>query len=277
MLDEIFLPPSKIRPLAYSIPLYIQIAEGLVGQIETGELAPGDQLPSERELSEKLGVNRMTLRRALRALEAQGLVVRKHGVGTFIAAPKIDRQMDAVFRFTTGMQRRGYTPGARIISLEQVVVDKALARELAVPVSARAYRILRLRSVNQEPVLLEDYSIPAQRFPGLEKHDLERRSIYEVMENEYGVTIFRARQSFEPVVASEFEAELLGVRVGAPLMLEKRISFDRDDRPVEYGKDRYRGDRFRFITEAAPFDLPVFTEGAAPPDGARIRKEYSPQ
>lgn len=240
--------------LAYSIPLYIQIAEGLIGQVESGELAPGDQLPAERELSEKLGVNRMTLRRALRVLEYQGLVVRRHGVGTFIAEPKIDRRMDSVFRFTRGMQSRGYTPGARLISMEQSFVDAALARELVVPISSPAYRILRLRTINREPVLLESYTIPAQRFPGLEQHDLEGRSIYEVMENEYGVTIARASQSFEPVVASPFEAELLAVRLGAPLMLEKRISFDADNRAVEYGKDRYRGDRFRFTTEATPFD-----------------------
>jgi GntR family transcriptional regulator len=246
---------SARRTLGYSIPLYIQIAEGLIGQIESGELAPGDQLPPERELSEKLRVNRMTLRRALRVLEARGLVVRKHGVGTYIAEPRIARQMDTVFRFTTGVQARGYTPGARLISLEQAVVDAALARELAVPISSLAYRIFRLRSVNQEPVLLEDYTIPARRFPGLDRHDLEKRSIYEVMENEYGIAIARARQSFEPVVASEFEAELLEVQVGAPLMLEKRITYDEHDRPVEHGKDRYRGDRFRFVTEAAPNDL----------------------
>ena len=247
---------NSARPLAYSIPLYIQITEGLIGQIETGELAPGEQLPPERELSEKLGVNRMTLRRALRVLETQGLIVRKHGVGTYIAAPKIDRPMEIVFRFTSGMQQRGYTPGARIISLEQTVVDAALARELAVGVSSLAYRILRLRSINQEPVLLENYTIPAGRFPGLDLHDLEKRSIYEVMENEYSVAIVRARQSFEPVVASAFEAELLEVELGAPLMLEKRTSYDQRGQPVEYGKDRYRGDRFRFVTEAsAPFDL----------------------
>ena len=242
-------------PLAYSIPLYIKIAEGLIGQVESGDLAPGDRLPSERELSELLGVNRMTLRRALRVLEAQGIVVRKHGVGTYISEPKIDRRMDTVFRFTRGMQSRGYTPGTRLISLDQSFVDAALARELAVPLSAPVYRILRLRTVNQEPVLLESYTIPVGRFPALERYDLEWRSIYEVMESEYGVSIARARQSFEPVVASTFEAELLGVRVGAPLMLEKRISFDAGDLPVEYGKDRYRGDRFRFVTEAAPMDL----------------------
>jgi GntR family transcriptional regulator len=239
----------------YSLPLYIQIAEGLLSQIESGELSPGDRLPPERDLSESLGVNRMTLRRALRVLETQGMVVRRHGVGTFVGEPKIDRQMDVVFRFTHGVQRRGLTPGAKIISLERVLVDGSLSRELAVPVSSPAYKILRLRLINQEPVMLESYIIPAGRYPGLESRDLENRSIYEVMESEYGVRIARARQSFEPVVASQFEAELLQVWVGAPLMLERRLSFDYEGCPVEYGRDRYRGDRFRFVTDAAPFEL----------------------
>jgi GntR family transcriptional regulator len=88
----------------------------------------------------------------------------------------------------------------------------------------------------------------------LDRFDLEARSIYEVMETEYGVAIARARQSFEPVLASDFEADLLCVPVGAPLMLETRLSLDGEGVPVEYGKDRYRGDRFRFVSEAAPFD-----------------------
>ena len=242
--------------LAYSVPRYVQIAEGFVSQIESGELAPGDRLSPERELSDRLGVNRMTLRRALRLLELQGLLVRKHGIGTFIAEPKIDRQMDIVFRFTRGMQKRGYTPGAKVISIDQISLGAALARELEVSADSSAYQILRLRSINLEPVLLESYTIPASRFLGLDNYDLENRSIYEVMENEYGVTIVSARQSFEPVIANKYEADLLGVPVGAPLMMEKRVTRDKDHCPVEYGKDRYRGDRFRFVTEAAaPFDL----------------------
>jgi GntR family transcriptional regulator len=241
--------------LAYSIPLYIQIAEGLISQIEARELVPGEQLPSERELSLKLNVNRMTLRRALRLLESQGFIIRKHGVGTFVAEPKIDRQMDEVYRFTLGIQQRGLTPGARVISLEVIMLEASLAAELAIPISAPAYRIIRLRSVNREPVLIESYTIPVARFPDLDSFDLEQRSIYEVMETEYGVSIARARQSFEPVAASVFESELLGVELRSPLMLERRVSYDRGNHPVEVGKDRYRGDRFRFVTETAPFDL----------------------
>ncbi|MCI0520091.1 MAG: GntR family transcriptional regulator, partial [Chloroflexi bacterium] len=202
-----------------------------------------------------LGVNRMTLRRALRALEGQGLLLRRHGVGTYVAQPKIVRPMDAVFRFATEMQSRGYTPGTRLVSVEHTALDAARGRELDAPPGSPAYRILRLRSINREPVLLESYTLLAARFPGLERHDLEGRSIYETFESEYGVKIVRARQSFEPVTASQFEAELLQVRAGAPLMLERRISYDDENRPVEYGKDRYRGDRFRFGAEAAPYQL----------------------
>ncbi len=239
----------------FSIPLYIQIAERLIAQIESGGLSPGEQLPPERALSEEIGVNRMTLRRALQVLESQGLIVRKHGVGTFIAEPKIDRQMQIVFRFTSGIQNRGLTPGTEIISIEQILAAPVLAKDLGLPASSPVYSILRLRSINREPVMLESYKIPVQRFPGLDRYDLEKRSIYEIMEIEFGVPITRARQSFEPVIATEFEANLLMINIGEALMLEKRLSYDGNNLPVEYGKDRYRGDRFRFVTEAAPFTL----------------------
>ncbi|UCD41241.1 MAG: GntR family transcriptional regulator [Chloroflexota bacterium] len=242
-------------PYAFSIPLYVQLAEGLIAKIESGELSPGEQLPPERELSASLGVNRMTLRRALHVLESQGMIIRKHGVGTFIAEPKIDRQMEVVFRFTSGMLNQGFTPGAEMISFEEINADQILAKDLAIPTSSRVYSILRLRSINREPVMIESYKIPVQRFLGLDRFDLESRSIYEIMEIEYGIPINRARQSFEPITATSFEAELLNINYGEALMLERRISYDDINQPVEYGKDRYRGDRFRFVTEAKPFPL----------------------
>jgi hypothetical protein len=124
--------------------------------------------------------------------------------------------------------------------------------DLSIPVSSVVYIIARLRTVNQAPALLERYTLPVRRFPGLERQDLQARSVFEVLASEYGVAIERAWQSLEPVLASAYEAEHLQVTVGAPLMLERRISFDAEGRPVEAGRDLYRGDRFRFITETAP-------------------------
>lgn len=244
-------PPRRLRT---SAPLYAQIAEGLLERIESGELAPGNRLPPERELSQMLGVNRMTLRRALRRLEAQGLLRRRQGDGTYVSEPRFERQAAKLFSFTDGMRRRGYTPGARVISLLQQPADASAASELGLEATAPVYAIHRLRLVNQEPVMLERYLIPVHRFPGLDRHDLVNRSMYEIMRTEYGVHISRARQSLEPVLAAAYEAGLLEIQVGAPLMLERRLSFDQHGRPVEHGQDVYRGDRFRFVTEMAPLE-----------------------
>lgn len=246
-------PP--VNRLISAIPLYIQIAESLKARIESGVLSDGDRLPPERALSEMLGVNRLTLRRALRLLAGDGLLIRRQGKGTYIARPKIERHAGSLVSFTRGMQRSGYTPGAKIISFSQTPVDVSLSKELQLPISAPVYLIQRLRTLNREPVLLERYTIPAEAFPDLQRFDLESRSVYEVFEREYGVAVRRARQSLEPVAATEYEARLLEVDPGAPLMLERRLSFDEKGKPVEHGKDLYRGDRFRFVTEIAPVEL----------------------
>lgn len=245
-------PADPVSRLLTSVPLYVQIAESLLQRIESGELAPGDRLPPERALSQMLGVNRMTLRQALKVLELQGLLERRQGRGTTVALPKFDRNAGRLFSFTRGMERQGLKPGARLLSLEQRPVDASMARDLSIPVSSVVYIITRLRTVNQAPALLERYTLPVRRFPGLERQELQARSVFEVLASEYGVAIERAWQSLEPVLASAYEAEHLQVTVGAPLMLERRVSFDAEGRPVEAGRDLYRGDRFRFITETAP-------------------------
>ena len=249
----VFEPP--VDRLIAGQPLYVQIAEALLARIETGELSAGARLPPERELSETLGVNRLTLRRALRELEGRGLLHRRPGIGTFVAEPKIERRAGWLVSFTRGMEQRGYTAGARLLSMDSRPVDAPQAAELGLPVSSMVYVILRLRTMNTEPVPLERYTLSKNRFAGLDRFDLESRSVLEVLETEYGAAIARARQSLEPVLASATEAEWLGVPSGAPLMLERRLSFDAHDRPVELGRDLYRGDRFRFVTDSAPREL----------------------
>jgi len=267
------LPPPASRLVA-AAPLYLQIAEGLLDRIESGELAPGDRLPPERALSEMLGVNRLTLRRALQTLETQGLLTRRQGKGTYVASPKIERQASQLVSFTHGMRRSGFTPGIRLIAAEERPVEAALAGELHLPTSAPVYDVLRIRTLNQEPMLLERYTFSVRRFPGLLRFDLQTRSLYEILETEYRVVIQRARQSLEPVVASEYEAGLLGIKPGAPLMLERRLSFDAQGAPVEHGRDLYRGDRFRFTTETAPWDPSLGATWAGPQ--ARAGKDGKP-
>ncbi|NJN18462.1 MAG: GntR family transcriptional regulator [Oscillochloris sp.] len=237
-----------------ALPVYMQIAEALLAQIEAGALPPGSRLPPERELSKQFGVNRLTLRQALDVLDKQGMLLRRQGDGTYVAQPRIERAAGRLFPFSFAMQRRGYLPSARIIVFERLNAEAAVARQLEIAVAAPVYFSRRLRLINHEPVMLETFYVPAERFPHLERHDLAQNSLYATMKESYGVQIDQARQSLEPVIASAYEAELLGIGAGAPLMLERRITYDTTGAAVEWSKDLYRGDRFRFITELAPLE-----------------------
>jgi len=237
-----------------AVPRYIQIADSLLQQIESGELALGDRLASERELSQTWEVSRMTLRAALQSLESQGFLERRQGAGTFVAQPKYERQAGKLVPFTEAMRNRGYKTGAKTIMYEQRLATASIAQKLQIVPAAPVYVIHRLRLINDEPVLLEKFTTPVAQFPNLQSYDLENRSFYEIAKTEYGVIASEAQQSLEPVLATEYEAELLGIEPGEPLMLERRLAFDQRKRPFEYGHDLYRGDRFRFITEIAPLD-----------------------
>ena len=255
MLFTALYPPQSLFFMKANdeknISRYIKIADSLLDQIESGELEPGTRLPSERKLSELFEVNRLTLRRALGRLEALGLIIRQHGKGNYVAEPKIERQTGRLISFTHGMERRGLAPGAKVITFEQRPVEAAIARRMEVPVMTPVYYGHRLRLINQEPVMLEEFWMPVYIFPDLEHQDLTNHTTYEIMNSEYGISMLKARRSFEPAIATEYEAKLLEIEVGFPLMLVRRLAFDQKGRYVEYGKDLYRGDRFRFVTEEA--------------------------
>jgi GntR family transcriptional regulator len=235
--------------------LYLQIAQSLIDWIQAEKLKPGDRLPAERDLTGRLGVNRATLRQALRILQDRGIIERRQGMGTFVATPKIERQAGKFVPFTKTMQREGYQTEARLITLEKNLADVSTAEDLRLPLGQLIYFIHRVRYLNHEPVLIERLFVPAGVFPDLERFNLAERSLYEVMETEYGILTHWARQSLEAVGATEYEAQLLGLHAGAPLMLERRVVFDREGVPVERAHDLFRGDRFRFITELATLEF----------------------
>ena len=238
-----------------TVPFYIQIAENMLERIATGDLSPDERLPSERELSKTLKVSRMTLRAALRVLDNKGLLIRRPGDGTYIAQPKFERQADKLVPFTKSMRHHGHQASARLIIFERRSADASIAKKLKIPVSTSIYYFQRLRLINQEPTLLETCTMPIDYVSNLETFDLEKRSIYEILESEYGIVPNYSEQELEAVSATDYEAELLGIGAGDPLMLERRLVFDKDDSPLEYGHDLYRGDRFRFVTEFAPLEI----------------------
>jgi GntR family transcriptional regulator len=247
------LPRKLLAKLDRSgAPAYAQIEDRVAEAVRVGDLKPGDRLPSERQLAERLQVSRMTLRQALDSLARRGLVTRAVGRrgGTFVAEPKIERDLSGVSGLTEELRRQGHRAGATVVSAETIRAGRTAAEALAVPMGARVYEVVRLRTSDGEPLALERSVFPAKRFPGLLDHPLEG-SLYEVLQSRFGERLTRAVERLEPVVADKHEASLLDVKPGAPLLVVERTAYGDDLTPVEWARDLFRGDRLRVVVETS--------------------------
>ena len=232
------------------IPRYYQIAEMLKEQIAAGELAEGARLPSEREMSEQLGVSRMTVRQALTYLQHDGLIEVHQGVGAFVASPKQTYDVFQLLGFSEEMAQRGDRVESVVLEQGKVQVSAHVAQQLALNRGELALKVMRLRKVNAEPVLLESSYVPAALCAGIEHCDFATSSLYTLLEQQYGIQLQRAEQTLECVAANEYEQALFGISAGTAMLLLEGVTYARHDLPVEYFKAIYRGDRCKFHLES---------------------------
>ena len=245
------------------IPLYYQLAELIRERVRAGDLAPGDQLPSERELAEQAGISRMTARQAVAYLVRDGTLTVRHGVGTFVAEPKLTYDALHLLGFTEETMRHGEAVGSRVLEQAIVAPPAPIAAALGLEDGEAAIRVVRLRSAGGAPLLLETSFLPAALCPGLEREDLERHSLYALLELRYGLRLRRARQTVEATLANDYESALFAIPAGAPMLLLEGVTSDEDDRPVERFKAVYRGDRLKLELESRR------EAGGGEPAGAR--------
>jgi GntR family transcriptional regulator len=223
--------------------------------IESGRLAVGDRLPSERELAAWVGVSRLTARAALDSLARRGLLERGVGRrGTSVARNKLIHDLGEFAGFTEMAQRQGLAATARIRAVHELPAPAAVADVLEIGQGDNVYRIARVRYADDEPVAFEDSWIPAAQFPGLLDQDL-RGSLYKLMRDVYDSAPVRATERLEATIAGPEHAEALGVARGAPLMLIERVAYTAEGAAVEFARDHYRSDRAQFVVDVStPID-----------------------
>ncbi len=240
------MPIQKNTP----VPLYYQLAEQIREQIETAQLTPGQQLPSERDLSERYRISRMTARQALTYLVRQGHLIVRPGIGTFVAEPKLTHDTLHLLGFTEEMLSTGQAISSRVLQHDVIEPPASVADRLAIPHEARAVQIVRLRYSQETPLLLETVYVPQALAPGLEREDLSSASLYDVLERRYGLHLHHARQTLEITTARDDEAALFEIAHGASLLLLEGVTYTDADQPVEAFKALYRGDKFAFRLES---------------------------
>lgn len=228
-------------------PMYFQIQTQLLEMIQSGRLRPGDPLPSEEELSRIYGVSRMTSRQALQSLKSQGFASRHKGHGSFVSQPRVEKDITHLCGFTAEMRALGIRASSRVLSSETIPAPPEIAAQLGIAVGAPIYQLRRLRLANDLPVAVEEIRLPSDRFPGVEKLDFTRLSLYQTLRDRYGIKVSRADEILEARSATNREAQLLEIQPRASLLVISRTLWSTDGLPVETAHSVYRGDRYRAV------------------------------
>jgi GntR family transcriptional regulator len=231
----------------------------LLEQIRTGALEPGAKLGGERDLARALGVSRSTVRQALSSMERAGVVRRipGRGGGTFVAHPKVDRDLSRIVGVPALLRQQGITAGTRVVSTALVRADETTRAQLQLPEDAYVLEVVRIRLADGVPISLERARLPASRFPGLLELPLGG-SLYELLEAHYGIQPDEAVEHIEVILAGHDEAAVLAVAVSAPLLSITRTTCTADGEPFEHSLDLFRADRTA-ITVHTRHDLTVRT------------------
>jgi GntR family transcriptional regulator len=232
------------------IPLYHSLGQFIRGRIQSGELAVGQRIPSERDLVQMFNVSRATVRQGIDNLVKEGVLVRERGKGTFVAAPKVKQGVLRLRDFSKTMRSSGLHPSARFLGSETFVPPSDLQTNLCLELSQKIIWIQRLVLVNQEPIMIETCQLSAERFPGLlDIHSDPNEDLEDVLLRQYQVSISEERETFEPVILEECEAELLGVKKGFPALWVEAVAFTTKAIPVMARSNLLRGDRCRFYVD----------------------------
>jgi len=226
-------------------PAYRRIQNAIRSRIEAGHLKPGDLVESERGLAKIHRVSLMTARHALAELAREGMVERRHGAGTFVAPPKI--HFNKLMSYTEQMASRGLSPRSRIVSSGVTCAEAEIAARLSLPAASDLIQVGRVRQAADEPFALETCYLSADEFPGLSIAALERGSLFNTLEHDYGIELAYADEEIDATDADQKTAELLDIPPGSPLLRIRQLIFSTRGKATIYVVGLYRSGRHTLL------------------------------
>jgi len=242
---------SDVKSGRISLPQ--SCADAIATAITEGAYAAGAQLPPEAQMASNLGVSRATLRDALRQLQDRGMIVRRHGRGTFVAKRPIRKDLNRNFGITAMIRLGGYRPGTRGLEVRAEAADRELAQSLGLAPGDPVTVVERVRLADERPVVWSRDAVPLRflDIAGAEAMSGDDASLYELLYKLHQVTVYRGVAELSPQSASAALASRLHVRRGAPLLYIKKVDYDGRGTPVLCSVEYHVSDWISFTLERA--------------------------
>jgi GntR family transcriptional regulator len=241
---------QKISFASSRIPLYYQLENVLREKITSGAFEPGDKMPTESELIDEYGVSRITVRQALQALSEDGLIERKQGRGTLVAARKSRKKRFTGTIHLTGsldeLIEMGMDTPVKVLEMNRVEADQHEAELLELKVGTPIYRLKRLRLNEGKPFGMIINYLPEDIGSQLTMAELSSGALLHTMETKLGLNLDNAIQQIHAELADPYVAKLLDVRVGTALLSIERTVYTDENKPVEYVHTLYRSDLYGY-------------------------------
>ena len=225
-------------------PIGVRLCNALASVVEGGVIGPGNSLPSEREMAERLDVSRSTVRQVLKELSRQGLLITRPGAGTVVVG-RIPKALSSFSGFTEDMQLHGFAASSKVLDRSIAPTDAEAAFRTGWPLGMPMMTLVRLRMAGGEAFSYERVTIPVDLVG--ETYD-GSDSLYERMD-QHNARPHRMLQSLKAVEASAVIASLLGIRTGAAVFEISQLGYSETGRVVEDSIGWYRGDRYKYVGE----------------------------
>lgn len=232
------------------IPYYYQIQQQIIAAIENSEWKPDEFIPSERELSDKFKVSRITTRKALDNLMIEGYIKKIKGKGAVVAKPRIEEQLfNRLIGTFQDLKDKGYEIKNEILSFEVLKTEKNITKELNLSENEEVFRFERLRYIDEEPYHFSRTFIPKKICPNFDPKFLVDNSLIQVLENKYDLKIYKLKRVLQANVATVEDSKLFKIKIGSPILTFFNTAFIKDGTAIEYTLNKIRGDMSKFEIE----------------------------
>ncbi|MDF3001572.1 MAG: GntR family transcriptional regulator [Bacillota bacterium] len=233
--------------MAKVLTLEVMLSKEIEHMLETEGYKEKQKLPSERDLAEYFGAQRLTIRAALQSLVQKGILISRERQGYYIAPKRIQYTLNHTSSFKMMIERMGFTSYVKLLEFEKIKLTDTLTQKTMLAEGTEVFRIMRLRFGNKDPIALERSYIVCDLAKDLSEEDVHNKSLYDTLKNKYRLSIDQSRHRVSVVYANGLESELLKVSPAKPLIKYHGLVYEKKGRLLEYFETIMLSDKIEFI------------------------------